>query len=172
MEFTTLAPVAPEQHQPIDSAATRDIASQQARYLDSLLRGLTQAQAEHHNGYPPLHLWRRDDLDFVRLEAAARTWGRLQGARKLADRVLDGSALHTVLATLDIAHDRAGQITPDRLTALKALGRWQGLEPQRAGSTIQVGVHTSIQAPPRTVLVEQSKTPKDQQSTDQDKAGS
>ena len=170
MESNTLAREVPEQPQPVDSATTRDMAHQ-ARYLDSLLRGLTQAQAEHHNGYPPLHDWRKDDLDFVRLEAAARTWGRLQGARKLADRVLDGSALHTVLATLDIAHDRAGQITPDRLTALKALGRWQGLEPQRAGSMVQVNVQASLEPPPRTVLVEQSITPKDQQSTDQDTAG-
>lgn len=130
-----------------ESAPEPELAAQ-ARYLDSLMAGLTDAQARHHNAYPPIHQWRRQSADFTRLEAAARTWGRLRGAHKLADRVLESSSLHTVLGTLELAEDR--QLPPEvRLAGYKLLGKWQGLEPSRDGARTVVNVAQQISmAPP------------------------
>ncbi len=120
------------------------------------------SEAEHHR-------WNREP-GWVQLEASARTIGDHKGSRGLADKLLEATTLGTVVRTLSIAEDQAN-VPETRLNANKVLGKWQGLEPKRE-TTIQVGVHTTIQAPPRVPeSVDITVTPKDQQSTEQDKAG-
>ncbi len=148
-------------------------------YLDRLSR--REIIGTPNNIADAVHEWRQTP-GWLALEAAARTIGHHKGSRGLADKLLEATTLGTVVRAIAIAHDRLTKgLVPDgepvpvpigeQLKALNTVGRWQGLDPQRAGSMVQVVVQSSMEPPPRTVLVEQSETPKDQQSGDQDKAG-
>ncbi len=166
--------ITPAREDPEPNSVVGQLPGPATALLARLANGQSLASAEEQLGlgagkHGLVHAWRQEP-GWLALEAAARTIGHHKGSRGLADKLLEATTLGTVVRTLSIAE--SDTVVPEtRLNANKVLGKWQGLEPKRE-TTIQVGVHTTIQAPPRVPeSVDLTVTPKDQQSTEQDKAG-